>query len=143
MKKAIIILLAAAVVAAIPAIALCMAASAFDGKPGFSAGGANGAWLWMEPAMNRLHVRFSTTGNEKRFFGSICGDKMSDLIIYKVNEQPENKDAAKIAGDAHCLTFNFKAKKNLVGFYVTPDGEPVHDGAVTPADRPASRFAGE
>jgi len=121
-KRSALILLAVVLGVAIPVCVWAVAASVFEGKPTYVAGGATGCWIWTE-ADGSLHVRFSTKEKERKFEGKFCAEKISKLDPYHVSDNASN--VVTIGGDGKCLSFALKVDKNLVGFNFVGEGPKV------------------
>ena len=120
MKKSTIILLAAAVLAAIPLVVYALPLSTFEGKPTYTAGGNTGAYIWYD---NGFVARFTTKEKERTFTGKICADAISGLEPNHVDSNASN--TVSIGADAKCLAFSLKVDKTLVGFSWKAQGAKV------------------
>ena len=120
-KKSVLILVAVTLGVAIPVCVLALAASAFDGKPTYSAGCATGAWIWSEE--NGLHLRVTTKDGAHVFKGKICANEITDMDYYHVADVSSN--SVTLSGDHKCAHFDLQVNQTLVGFNFNARGQKV------------------
>jgi len=120
-RKSLFLIVAAAVLLAVPAVLLAIPAADFEGRPTFEAGKSFGAYIWHDDA--GFHIRYNTKEKERHFHGKICTDKILKLDGYHVADNPKNK--VEISADKKCIEISLYTDKALNGFDWFADGKKM------------------